>query len=150
MPPPSDSEPQRRFFSGTVPARSRNVLPHEPEPAVDRKSKPVGVTGPPVVDVLDVDVLVLVVDVVGCSVVGASELDVDDEVLVEVLLVVGIVVVGIVVGTGAEVDDVVLFVVDDDDEVELDPVVDVLDVVGTVLDDVDVVVGSGCVVGVGH
>jgi hypothetical protein len=151
MPPPSDRLAQRRFFNGIVPARSRNVLPQVPLPAVDAKSKPVGMTVPPVVDVVDVDVLVLVVDVVGCSVVGASELDVEDDVLVDVLLVVGIVVVGIVVvgivvGTGA--DDVVLVVVDDD--VELDPVVDEVDVVGTVLDDVDVVVGSGCVVVDGH
>ena len=142
MPPPSDRLPQRRFFNGIVPARSLNVLPQAPVPAVAVKSKPVGVTGPPVVDVVDVDVLVLVVDVVGC-VVGASELDVDDDVLVDVVfvlvvvlvLVVAIVVVGIVVGTGAELDDVVLVVVDDDD-VELDPVVDV--------------VAGGCVVVVGH
>jgi len=154
MPPPSDSEPQRRFFSGTVPARSRNVLPHEPEPGVDRKSNPVTGGWPPVVDVVDVDVLVLVVDVVGGSVVGASEVDVDDEVLDvvgasevdvddEVLDVVGaseelVDVVGCSVVGAAEVDedDVVLGVVDDDDvELGLVPEVDVLDVVGTVLDD---------------
>ena len=144
MPPPSDRLPQSRFFNGIVPARSLNVLPQVPVPAVAVKSKPDGVTGPPVVDVVDVDVLVLVVDVVDCNVVGASELDVDDDVLVDVVfvlvvvlvLVVAIVVVGIVVGTGAEVDDVVLVVVDDDDVVELEPVVDVVD--------------GACVVVVGH
>ncbi len=135
MPPPRDRLPQRRFLSGMVPATSRYVLPHEPLPAVDRKSKVswIVVVGPPIVDVVvDVDVDEL----------DEDELVVDDDVDEEV--VVG----AIVVGTCVLEDDV------DEDVDELDVVgigalVEVDDVVGgdEVLD--DVVVGCNDVLVVG-
>ena len=144
MPPPSDRLPQRRFFNGTVPARSRNVLPQVPEPDVDVKSKPVA---PPIVvllvddvvatvDVLlDVDVLELVEEVV--DEVVAS--DVDELVELDVEEVDEL--VDDVVGTELDVDELV----DDDvdDEVVDDVLVelDVLELLELVLVDVLVVDG---------
>lgn len=89
-PPPSDRLPQVRFFSGTVPARSRKVLPHEPDPAVAVKSNNVAGsnTAPFVVEVVDevevevvgmTDELVLDVVVVGRGPVD-DEVDEDDDV----------------------------------------------------------------------
>jgi hypothetical protein len=124
MPPPSDSCPQRRFFSGTVPARSRNVLPQLPDPGVDRKSKPDG-PPPDVVVVVDevLEIVVLELDVVGASVdvvvddvVAAMVLDddvvaaivLDDDVVGGALLVEDVVVVETVVGgPDVDVDEVV-------------------------------------------
>jgi hypothetical protein len=107
-PPPSESWPQRRFFSGIVPATSRNVFPHVPVPAVDRKSNPDGPV--PVVEVVDVDVDEVV------------ELDVEEVVEddVEVLEV------------DELVDDEVDELVELDVELEVDELVD--DVVGMEVD----------------
>ena len=107
MPPPIERPPQRRFLSGTVPRRSRNVLPQTPVADVDRKSKPDGPA--PVVVVLDVDVDVEVV------------LDVDDEVVanVDVLLEVDVDVL-------LDVDVDVLLEVEVDVELLVDANVDVL------------------------
>ena len=78
---------------------------------------------------------------------GVVVVVVDVDVLVDVLLV-----VGMVVGTGAEVDEdveeVVLMLVVVDEDVELSSVVLDVEVVG--IDVVDVVVGVGSVVVVGH
>ena len=104
-PPPSESWPQRSFFSGIVPARSRNVLPHVPVPAVDRKSSSATVVGGGV----DVVVTVLVEDV---DVVAGADVDdvlvVDDSVVVDDVLP-GLVLVldEVVVGDVVLVDDVV-------------------------------------------
>jgi hypothetical protein len=114
MPPPSDRLPQRRFLIGTVPARSRKVLPHVPVPAVDRKSMP---EPPPIV-------VVVGAIVVGVTVVDDDELDDVDE-LVELVVVVGRSVVGMTVVGVSVVDDDVL------DVVGIGPVVDV--VVGTIV-----------------
>src|SRR6185369_4779223 len=111
MPPPSDRLPQRRFLIGTVPARSRKVLPHVPVPAVDRKSM---AEPPPIV-------VVVGAIVVGVTVVDDDELDEVDELVV----VVGAIVVGMTVVGVSEVDDDVLVVVG------MGAVVDV--VVGTIV-----------------
>jgi len=123
-PPPSDRLPQVRFFSGTVPARSRKVLPHEPDPAVAVKSNNVAGsnTAPLVVEVVD--------EVVEVEVVGMT-----DELVLDV----------VVVGRGPvddevddEVDEVLASMVDDELVVGISPVelvelvvvtVDVLEVV---------------------
>jgi hypothetical protein len=101
-------------LSGVVSARSRNVLPHEPEPAVERKSNAVaGWNVVPIVVVVldDVDVLVVVwmMDVL----VVVWMVDVLVVVwMVDVLVVVGIVdvlvVVGTVVAVGPVDDEVVV------------------------------------------
>ena len=97
MPPPSDRLPQRRFLIGTVPARSRKVLPQEPLPGVDRKSKPV--PPPRVVEVVLCWVVLLVLvddeldDVVGTVLdVGVDDVEVDD-------------VLGTIVLAGAELEE---------------------------------------------
>src|SRR6185369_13785223 len=96
MPPPSERLPQSRFFSGTVPATSRNVWPHVPVAAVERKSNLVAGPPPPIVVVV-VDVVVVVVGT-GAVVVGTGP-------IVEVVVVDG---ATVVVGTGAVVVDVVV------------------------------------------
>ena len=82
FPPPRERLPHASFFSGVKPPTSRKVLPQVPLPAVERKSNPWGLMGPPVVLVVD-EVVTVVVDEV---VVARVELDVEDE-LVEVVVV---------------------------------------------------------------
>ncbi len=169
-PPPSERLPQVRFFSGTVCARSRYVLPQFPEPDVDKKSnsRVVDVDVLVVVDVDDDVVVVLDVDVVVVLDVDVLEvLDVDvlvlvvDDVLVEVVddvLLLVVVVEDVLVDVVDEVlvlvvvvDDVLVLVVvellvevvvvEDVDVEELDVDVVVDELVDVVLeDDVDVVV----------
>jgi hypothetical protein len=134
--------PQRRFFSGIVPATSRKLLPQFPVADVDRKSKPDGPV--PVVDVVEVDVDVVVeldVEEVVEDVVDVVVEDDVDEVVEDVLLVVELEVLVVVVDDVlVVVDDVVevLLVVDDDvDVVLVDVVVELLvDVVVVLLVDV--------------
>jgi hypothetical protein len=148
MPPPSDRFAQTRFFSTTVvPARSRNVWPQFPLPAVVVKSNFVGPA--PIVDVvvLDVEVVVelddevleldddelldvdvLEVELVEVDVLEELEVEVDVVLDVDVLLV--------------DVEDVLVLVVDEVlvEDVELDDVLDVEDVdVEVELVDVEVV-----------
>jgi hypothetical protein len=121
-PPPSERFPQMSFFSGIVPARSRKVLPHVPEPAVDRKSN--AVAGWNVMGGIELVVVVVgprdVLDVVGTM---------------DVLDVVGMVEELDVVGTVDELD-----VVGTIEEVvgAIDELVLVLDVVDATVPDVDV------------
>jgi hypothetical protein len=102
-PPPSDRLPQARFFNGTVPATSRKVFPHEPDPAVAVKSNNVAGsnTAPLVVEVLD--------EVVGVEVVGMT-----DELVLDVV-VVGRGPVDDEVDEDDDVDDVLARMVDEDD-----------------------------------
>jgi hypothetical protein len=140
LPPPSERLPQVRFFSGMVPARSRNVCPQVPVPVVDWKSKPLGPL--PVVEVVEVEVdvvVVLDVDVLELDVLVEELVDVDELVLDEVLDDDGLVEVDVEVLVVLEVEvlvelevDVlvvdVLVLVDDEvlvDDVLVDVVVDV-------------------------
>ena len=130
-PPPIERLPQMIRFNGIVPARSRNVLPQRPLPAVDVKSNAVT---PPLVVLVVLVVGVTVVDVL--DVVARSDVDVELVVgMIDVELVVGMIDVELVVG----MIDVELVVGMLDVELVAGMIDDVL-VVGMI--DVELVVGT--------
>jgi hypothetical protein len=107
-PPPSESPPQPRSFSGIVAPTSRNEFPEVPVADVDVKSKP---DGPPPGDVVDVDVddEVLVLDDV-LLVAPSDEVVLPNVIVVVVLGAIELLVLELVLDevTGAVLDDVVL------------------------------------------